>query len=207
MSDEKRPLHEVIAEIEAESIRDQANLHLDFARKAKGDNTFDGRPIENANALVAHAIIGVFEDNHRLRLESLPKQARRELVDVTAAIIEQAQVLGIEQSIYEKLRIPEPSNDENEDTDDARVATLVEEVEHFHSIAEVWAAKPDLTTLEACHGVAREAYGVRFSGQVPQPAPVGKFNPEKVYDKVYDIQHEDQIKTRSMRSAKELFGK
>jgi hypothetical protein len=89
--------------------------------------------------------------------------------------------------------------------EDRRIDDLNYELRHFHAIAGRWGTKPGLTQLEACHGAIREAYGLRFSGKVPQPTPVGEFNPNRVYDAYYDMTYANQIKERTIRAAKDLF--
>lgn len=189
--------------INEKGVRDQAKIYIKHFKKTSQDTFFDGRPIDSPNRLIARSIIALIDDRTDADLLDHSEVIRRDLTDIAVSIIEQVQASKVEDSLYERLVIVDG---EPIAAVDLRVDALLDEAEHYHIIAEVWASKPDLTTLEACHGVAREAYSVRFQGDVQQPEPHGAFDPHRVYDKMYDTKHEDQIKARTMRAAKDLFG-
>jgi hypothetical protein len=113
--------------------------------------------------------------------------------------------------IYSQVRKNELTAEEgaklmNQELEDRRQEVLLDEVHQYHGLAEIWAGKSGLTMLEACHGVARDAYAMRFDAPVERVVPKGDYNPRRVYDKVYDTQHEEQIRARQLRAAKDLFG-
>jgi len=92
------------------------------------------------------------------------------------------------------------------------------EIRQAFDIANTWASEPDLTPMERCHGVAHELYKiygvdakpVRWDGDkevipdiIKEAYPI---NAGQAYAQHYESQLADQIKSRSIRSAKELFG-
>lgn len=109
---------------------------------------------------------------------------------------------------YEQVQIVDPEDEQlnsPEAIDDRRIADLNYELRHFQGIADRWGARSDVTQLEACHGAVREAYATRFDETIPKATPVGDFNPNRVYDTLFDMTYADQIKDRRIRTAKELF--
>lgn len=91
-------------------------------------------------------------------------------------------------------------------TSDARVELLTQEATSYSNIAEKWSMVPGLTLQEACHGVAHDAYALRFNPEVPRVQPQGDFNPSRVYGSIYDMTLAEEIQARKIRAAKDLFG-
>lgn len=78
----------------------------------------------------------------------------------------------------------------------------------FFETAQKWATLPDLSATERCHGVAHDLYlqyGVS-GGVNPDTGRSVDFNKSNDYGKKYDHNFADDIRMRSIRAAKELFG-
>lgn len=186
--------------------------------KKKGDNTTDVSRMHDVAERAATC-----GDEHNLHLMRLGNMVERHQCDTSTvidrlsefidavprdappdAVIDYCQGIrdgqqSVDEAVREVVAI----------TRDTRVNRLNQEVNVYHDIAEKWAAKgPDITLREACHGVAHDAYALRFDTNVPRPMPEDPaFNPSKVYGAMYDTNLADEIKARQIRAAKELFRK
>lgn len=83
-----------------------------------------------------------------------------------------------------------------------------QKLDEFFGVAQKWATLPDLTATERCHGVAHDfylKYGVD-GGVNPENGRSVDFNRSDDYGRKYDHNFADDIRTRQIRAAKELFG-
>jgi hypothetical protein len=190
-------------------IKEEAKFAFEHNFVSLEETGYDGRPIVNEARAIANGAICVLRDRgYRNMFDNFETESQEEIVD---ALTELAQMhidsVLAKNNIYEQPAV-DPDNEQfntPEELEDQRVTDLNYELRHFQGIADRWGNKPGLTQLEACHGAIHDAYAVRFSGQVPQPAPVGEFHPHRVYDALYDMTYADQIKARTIRAAQDLF--
>lgn len=76
-------------------------------------------------------------------------------------------------------------------------------------IAQKWSSGTDLTPRERVHGAVRDLHHHHHGENQPRDAE-GRFvhvNPGEMYAQHYDNHFETEIKARSIRAAKDLFGK
>jgi hypothetical protein len=91
------------------------------------------------------------------------------------------------------------------------------EIRQVFDIANTWATEPELTPMERCHGVAHDIYkiygvdakSITFDDKPFIPDSMQKaypINAGQAYAQHYESQLSEQIKARSIRAAKDLFG-
>jgi hypothetical protein len=73
-----------------------------------------------------------------------------------------------------------------------------EQQQRFFDAAQTWINKPNLTIVEACHGVAYDSYRLAHP---EQPQVLAQLS----YGTLYEKEYAPQIKARMVRSAKDLF--
>jgi Ni/Co efflux regulator RcnB len=92
------------------------------------------------------------------------------------------------------------------------------EIRQVFDIANTWATEPELTPMERCHGVAHDVYKlygadakpIRWDSDKEVIPPIIQqaypINAGQAYAQHYDTHLSDQIKSRTLRAAKDLFG-
>jgi Ni/Co efflux regulator RcnB len=125
------------------------------------------------------------------------------------------------KSEEEKEAIHEHNRQRSEHYERAAVREMQDkrtaELRQAFDIANHWAAEPDLTPMERCHGVAHDLYKIYgvdakefdFGGTKFIPDSMRKaydISAGQAYARHYDTHLSEQIKERKLRAAKDLFG-
>jgi hypothetical protein len=141
-----------------------------------------------------------------------------EYVDIVAQIVRQ----GLNENVYENMTPREPIPLEKADMgsvdpsqpmglfDNAYTRWAMNRWENVGSAfmaAENWAHRDGVTERERCHGVAQAVYGLTgMQKTLDRNTQDVTINPAQDYTTYYEKQFDMQIRNRSMRAAKELFG-
>lgn len=149
-----------------------------------------------------------------------PDNAYREaLIDVVGEITRQASSPA--QRLYDALRVATPSPmPEVEIPNFGRLlnevaiervlsfGTQLAEVRDTVNTASTWGEREELSPMERCHGVAHELYQqFGATAVISSDGDVVAVDPGTCYAGRYEAHFADKIKERSIRAAKELFGK
>jgi Ni/Co efflux regulator RcnB len=112
-----------------------------------------------------------------------------------------------EMSPEEQQRMIERVRHLRKESNEAAEKRRLEAVEHAFETAQKWSTGTDLTPRERVHGAVRDLYSrygeTRGADAAGRPMEV---DPGRDYDKHFDTHFVEDIKARSIRAAKDLFG-
>lgn len=105
-----------------------------------------------------------------------------------------------------KISVQEAIEQVKQASEEDRIENLNEELRAYMNTAAKWAEAEGVHKEEACYGVARDAYLMRFNPAIARQEPSSDFDPGRVFNEIFDMRFAEEIKARQIRAAKELFG-
>jgi hypothetical protein len=213
-------------EINEKGHQDLARLYIKDANKRKDDTFFDGQPINSPNRLAARAIIALVGDRTNADFLDLHQHSRSEITNIAVEIIGQVNAQQVADSIYERVQaVDDPKNkptpplnphlsklDQTMENmqytfSELSMARRDDELREVMTAAVNWGNRDDLSPMERCQGLAHELYSEWGTDTVmTADGTTVPTSPGLNYARMYEHGFAEEIKARSMRAAKDLFG-